>query len=239
MSGPKVRHLLSLLLTLSAASTAALIYSDAWRLPETPRDKPQTDAPTALESAADTVVASSAPPPLQNFSEIIARPLFAPDRRPQRVSPGGQETVAKAPTTPIPGAPVSNQFQVMGIVISEDEKAALIKPVGQKGEILRVREGQLVSGWKITSITPEAVNILQDGRNEVIKLSDNKLSAAEKRRLAQQAKRKESLNKRKTAVKRKTRKPPTRKSPRSVARPTPRRAPRPPSRPPIRKPAEG
>lgn len=237
MSSPKARHLLSLLLTVSAASVAAYIYSEAWRLPEAERNGPQTTA-AAAENAAETEPGNATAPPLQSFSEIVARPLFEPSRRPQRPSPPGQQTVAKAPASAAPSAPVSNQFQVMGIVIREGEKAALLKPIGQKGEVMRVKEGQLVSGWKITSITPEAVNILQGDRSEIIKLSDNKLSAAEKRRMAQQAKRKERLAKRKTPPNRNAKRPPTRKSPRSVARPTPKRAPRPTSRPPIRRPPQ-
>jgi len=237
MSGPKASHLLSLLLTVSAASIAGLIYSDAWRLPEAPPTVPRAAPTQVAESSAESPPGETTPPALQEFSEIIARPLFTADRRPDR--PSAQETVTQAPVS-APVSPSSDQFRVMGIVISEDAKTALIKPVGQNSEIQRVKEGQVVSGWKVTAIEPEAVTVTQGGRSEIIKLSDNVLSAAEKRRLEQQAKRSENMENRKTPVKRIIRRPPNRRSPRTIDRPTPNRIPTPPSRPPLlRKPPAG
>ena len=82
----------------------------------------------------------------------------------------------------------TNQFMVMGIVIAPDEKVALLKQLKNSAEIVRVKEGQKVSDWTVAEITPQSVTIEQSGVTDVVKLSDNVLTAAEKQKLMQQAK---------------------------------------------------
>lgn len=74
----------------------------------------------------------------------------------------------------------------MGIVITGKEKLALLKPIGKSSDVFRVREGERVLEWTIESVTPETVTIRQGDITDTLKLSDNVLSQAEKRRLAQQ-----------------------------------------------------
>ena len=87
------------------------------------------------------------------------------------------------------GLTLVEMLVVMGIIITEGEKIALLKQGNQKeGDTLKVKEGQEVSGWKIASITTESVTVSQRDTTDVIKLSDNVLSEAEKRRLEALAK---------------------------------------------------
>jgi hypothetical protein len=77
---------------------------------------------------------------------------------------------------------------VIGIVIAQNEKVALLKQLKKSNEIVHVKEGQVLSNWTVSEITPESVTIQQNGVTDVVKLSDNVLSAIEKRTLAQRAK---------------------------------------------------
>jgi hypothetical protein len=105
----------------------------------------------------------------------------------------------------------------------------LLKPTGKSKDVFRVREGERVLEWTVESVTPEAVTIRQGAITDTLKLSDNVLSQAEKRRIAQQQARKAKTdNRRAAAQKRRIRPKPTTRKPASktarVKRPASRRA---------------
>jgi len=130
---------------------------------------------------------ASEPVPLSEFVEMTMRPLFSPSRRP----PPGEPLKAAPDSQPeiAVGTVQGNQFMVTGIVITPQEKVALLKQVLNSSQIIRVKEGQKLSDWTVAKITPEYVTLQQKGVTDVIKLSDNVLSAAQKQKLVQQAKR--------------------------------------------------
>ncbi len=104
----------------------------------------------------------------------------------------------------------------MGIVITGENKVALLKPTGKSSDVFRVREGERVLEWTVESVTPEAVTIRQGDITDTLKLSDNVLSQAEKRRIAQQQARKAKTDNRKAAAqKRRIRPKPTIRKPAS------------------------
>ena len=147
-----------------------------------PDDSTSAPQPALVEQISEPV-------PLSEFGEMIMRPLFSPSRRPPEA--GGEEMASdtqESTTLPLE----TNQFLVMGIVIAQDEKVALLKQPGYSDEILQVKEGQKLSDWTVSEITPEFVTIERGGVSEVVRLSDNVLSAAEKQRLLQQAKLKQT-----------------------------------------------
>ncbi|MCP4285019.1 MAG: hypothetical protein GY792_11280 [Gammaproteobacteria bacterium] len=136
------------------------------------------DKPIAVEEVLE-------PPPLSEFVEITARPLFSSSRRPVPLSTGDEApNTIQAAVGPIE----KKQFMVMGIVIAQDEKVALLKQLKKSNEVVRVKEGQKLSDWTVSAITPDSVTMQQRGVTDVVKLSDNVLSAAEKRKLAAKAK---------------------------------------------------
>ncbi len=182
------QRLLSLLLLVAMAGLGYLLYDDidqitrqkapalTSRLPAT---APQPEAATAPDP-------EHTPPPINDFLEMVARPLFSQERRPPPAAPAEPAATNPVnPTTPVQSG--GQQFLVMGIIITDQEKVALLKPRRGKAEVFRVKEGEIVTGWRVTKITPEAVTITKGQRSDRLKLSDNVLSAAEKRRLAQQA----------------------------------------------------
>lgn len=130
-----------------------------------------------------------APLPLAEFIEITARPLFSPSRRPP--PPEIADATPEAPAANPAAAPETNQFMVIGIVIAPDEKVALLKQLRKNNEIVHVKEGETLSEWTVAQISPESVTMQQQGVTDVVKLSDNVLSDAEKRVLSQRAKQEE------------------------------------------------
>jgi len=146
--------------------------------------------PQVLASVTDTESYS-----IDEFSEVIARPLFFRSRRPE--SSLLDELSAESSSTIHNGSAEKARFMVMGIVIDTKVKMALLKPSVGKGDAIRVKEGERLKGWTVSAITTDSVTLRQGVSEDVIKLSDNVLSAAEKRRLIQQAK----LAKRRTAAK--------------------------------------
>ncbi|MCB1760875.1 MAG: hypothetical protein KDI68_13980 [Gammaproteobacteria bacterium] len=182
-------RLLTLLLLGLAAGLCYALYAafndNAFDAAETAASAPQAQrSPVGADTAA--AVAELPPaPPLARFEEMTARPLFSQSRRPPAP---GEEPVASAPQL-ASAPPDQSQYSVMGILITDNQRSALLKPRGKEADTVRASEGEMLpgSGWKITEITPEWVKIEQQGSSETLKLSDNVLSAADRRKLQQQA----------------------------------------------------
>ncbi len=100
------------------------------------------------------------PPEYALFRQANERPLFSPDRRPSAVPPSN--VVTTAPTTPKLG------FELVGVLISDKERLALIKQEGV-AELRRIGMGLSLNGWQVEAIETDYV-ILRDGA-EVRKVS--------------------------------------------------------------------
>jgi hypothetical protein len=73
---------------------------------------------------------------------VLARPLFAPDRRP-----------AAGVAAADPGMP-----RLTGIIAAPDAAVAIFQPAGSKRSVL-ARFGERVGGWEVTAIAADAVNL--------------------------------------------------------------------------------
>ena len=105
--------------------------------------------------------AAASLPPLENFSEIVDRPLFIPSRRPIQADDGA-----------VSGSGVTrNQFILVGVVIAAEERMAVMQRRAAR-DILRVVEGQQIDGWTVESITPEGVRLRHDDLIEEITLRE-------------------------------------------------------------------
>jgi general secretion pathway protein N len=82
----------------------------------------------------------------------LARPLFAPDRKP----------IAGAVAAD-PGMP-----RLTGIIASPDAAVAIFQPAGDARPMV-TRHGDTIDGWQVTDIATEGVNLRKD--NQVIVLS--------------------------------------------------------------------
>jgi len=180
-----------LLLTVVLLATAGfMLYALLFPQPTTTLTAVQRDTKTESHdngSETDNDLAEMADViPLSDFTEMTARPLFSPTRRPPPAA--DQKEATEDPSNDAIVQTVErNQFTVMGIVIAQDEKVALLKKLNQNDEVMRVKEGQTLFGWKVTAITPGSVSLQQNGVTELVKLSDNTLSDAEKQQLLVQA----------------------------------------------------
>jgi len=105
------------------------------------------------------------PPQQRQFNEISARPLFFPSRRPFTPPPEGAAAAA-------PVAEPAAVLELIGVLLTDRERAALLQPAGQPGAQW-VREQQTVAGWLVEEITPDRVRLREGDRVEVVELRDD------------------------------------------------------------------
>jgi hypothetical protein len=117
-----------------------------------------TVPPPKAAPAAPAGDAPFAMPPLADFAEFIARPLFNESRRP-----------AAVPTAAL--AVPSSSFILIGIVLSSSGQHALIER-GQPPKLERVTEGQEIDGWQVEAIRPDRVIIQRGTTREELKPKD-------------------------------------------------------------------
>jgi hypothetical protein len=83
------------------------------------------------------------PPPI---AAILARPLFSPSRRPSHGNLGGDADASGLADA-----------RLAGIVVEPGRRFAIFAPTGAKP--LTVTEGEIVSGWRVESISPSEVSV--------------------------------------------------------------------------------
>jgi hypothetical protein len=101
------------------------------------------------------------PPPRREFNEISARPLFFPSRRPF-VPPDAPAATQAAVPPPI-------GVELIGVLLTEQERAALVQPQGE-AEAHWLHEGQTVAGWSVEEIAADHVTLRDGDRLELVKL---------------------------------------------------------------------
>lgn len=176
MSKRKTRRRPSLLLI---ALCLALGYH-VWRTLEAGPIAIDADAAPTPPAAAvvDTPEALTELPPIDVFSETVARPLFMATRRP----PEPEEV--EAVLEPVAGVE-RNLFNLLGVVISEDERVALVTR-RRGGDFLRLVVGQRIDGWLVVTIKPDSMTLSRDDETEVLKLTDATRPKRKKRRTKKQ-----------------------------------------------------
>lgn len=109
--------------------------------------------------AADDASPGFALPPIESMSEIVARPLFMPTRRP---------VSAPSVATPPP------RLAIAGVIISGERRTAILDTgSGAAAPYLRVTAGDVVAGWTVASVEADRV-ILRNGAARVeLTLKDN------------------------------------------------------------------
>ncbi len=174
MSGRKTRRRPSLLLIalclalgyhVSRVLEAGPIAIDAGAAPP---------PPAPLVAAPPETIAEL--PRIDEFAETVARPLFMATRRP----PEPEEEVV-APET---GAQ-RNLFNLLGVVISADERVALVTR-RRGGDFLRLVVGQRIDGWLVVAIEPDSLTLSSGDETEVLELTDASRPKRKKKRAAQQ-----------------------------------------------------
>lgn len=118
-------------------------------------------------------------PALSRYSDIEARPLFSPTRRP----PPPEETRVVEEEEP---APVSRDLVLRGVATAGKDRVALIEERAS-GELVRAGEGQSVGGWRLVSIGQRAVELEGRGGKLVLEVEpdSSEHTAAERQRRPQ------------------------------------------------------
>jgi len=107
--------------------------------------------------------------PLSVLTVTQERPIFSATRRPPpRAVAAAPADEARAPPPPKP-VEAPPPLALVGAVVGEgDAIAILVNRTDQK--VVRLRQGESVGGWSLTSVQPREVTFKQGDRSEVIAL---------------------------------------------------------------------
>jgi hypothetical protein len=100
----------------------------------------RTEDATHVADKAKQFVASDPRKLAQWQTVVLARPLFAPDRRPDA------------------GTANAGLPRLAGVIASPDDAVAIFQPAGN-GRPLVVRDGETVGGWQVTTIADNSVSL--------------------------------------------------------------------------------
>lgn len=136
------------IVALQLSSSLPLAPQVTAALPGAPLPEPAAE-PAAFE-----------PPPRSAFDEIAERPLFAESRRPY------------VPDRPPAAAPVEEREEVVlelvGTLLTGQNRAALVKPEGQSARWLR--SGQAIGGWQVEAIERDRITLRLDDEARTLQL---------------------------------------------------------------------
>jgi len=134
------------------------------------------DAATVAEAPAPQVAESimpSEPIPLnplaavtvEQFAEIVDRPLFNPTRTPP--PPPVQDAEPAEVAGPAPPAPEESakpeDFTLLAVAVADDSRIAMLR-WNKTNEVFHLKQGQFLSDWELRSVGEREVTI---GRNDV------------------------------------------------------------------------
>lgn len=139
---------------------AWMVYWQIANPPAFPSDVAAADQPAASEPTRARQAEFSLPP-LAEYSEIVARPLFSPTRRP----PVETEADTDDASPPLSG------LVLAGVVISTEGRLALLRR-SRTAEVVRVLLGQEIDGWRVEAIESDRVTLRQGDTVEVVTLRD-------------------------------------------------------------------
>jgi len=107
--------------------------------------------------------------PLSALTVTQERPIFSATRRPRpravAASPV-EEVNAPAPLKPVEGPP---PLLLVGAVVGEGDAIAIFLNRNDQ-KVVRLRQGESLSGWSLTEVQPREVTLKQGGRSEVLAL---------------------------------------------------------------------
>ena len=148
--------LASTLLLGVCLALAAFVYVQV--LAEAPGPAPSGGGETP-PLAALPARPSYAMAPVEDFSEILERPLFSPTRRPP--AQGVAATAAPEPEL---------QVTLVGVIISSEEQIAIVR-LKDAGRFARLNVGDSFQGWILDSIEPSRITFRRGDVEEHIELT--------------------------------------------------------------------
>ena len=155
----------SILLLLLCIALGLAIYLELTASSDQATARPPPRAAPAPEIRAESQPSAAfVMPSIEEFAVISARPLFYASRRPPDPAEVQEQVLP-------PVAPQSVGFTLVGVVIFDGERMAILRRPRSK-EPLRVFEGQTIDQWLIKTIFPTRVVLRQGETEEEITLKD-------------------------------------------------------------------
>ena len=145
---------------VGTSAAAALIWQ--WRHPPHPPITATDDGSRLPELPAAPPLEPFQLPPLEQYSEVMARPLFIAARRPE--SP--PEDTAPEP----PPADPERTFVLLGVMMTPETTMVLLQPEEPNAKPERVRAGGTVGGWRLETVLPDRVVLRKDQATQELKL---------------------------------------------------------------------
>lgn len=135
----------------------AFVYDQSRR--EQPGPAPSAGVSETPPLAALPAQTSYSVAPVEDFSAILERPLFSPNRRPP----------AEGVATVAPSAP-ELEVTLIGVIISSEEQIAIVK-VKDATSFARLGVGDTFQGWVLNSIEPSRITFQRGDVEEHIELT--------------------------------------------------------------------
>ncbi|MEE4379665.1 MAG: hypothetical protein V2J55_19430 [Candidatus Competibacteraceae bacterium] len=161
----QTRLVITAVLALFCFAMSALVVNAILNPPKLPTAQgvnPSNDSSPLAESMLS--VQDFAVAPLDDYADIIERPLFLEARRPPDPE---QEEIAE-PEAPAPSEKQDVTFLLQGVLVTPESTMALLR-VEQDNKVVRLRVGEKEGDWQVESIQPDSVS-LRSGE-EVVKVS--------------------------------------------------------------------
>ena len=148
-------------LVLCCAGLAGLLAAQ-WRGQAPPLATGTVDAePLAGPGApAGPLPARYQPPALAAFDEILERPLFIPDRRPEK---------PPEPAAPPPPPAELLNVRLEGIARVGESRIAVLRDL-QTNQGLRISQGMEYQGWKLETLDRDKAVLTRNGQVQELKL---------------------------------------------------------------------
>lgn len=158
------RKTTTLLLILSSAVLANVIYYQWSNHAEPVNDLLDVNNESS-ELEPLEVIQTKSLAGIEGFSSIVERPLFSVDRRPNEAT-----IVEEAPKQ---AAPSNTKFILTGLMLSEEQDIALIKPI-RAAKLTKLTVGESINGWKLTGINKSSVTLKSGIREVTVELTREK-----------------------------------------------------------------
>ncbi len=128
--------------------------------------------PSAPEPNAEVLPPLELPPPVVHgiaaYDEIVERPLFSPERRPEATGSAAEGTEevaeAEAPVVEIDG------FRLTAVLKDGDKTTVLIED--RSGQTRVLHDGDRLDNWSLGAILDDRVELVDDGRRETLMVYD-------------------------------------------------------------------
>jgi hypothetical protein len=122
--------------------------------------RPATEATTLASVATPEIPSGPAPsprslPPVREYAAMLERPLFSPTRAPGSATPA-QTTNGVAQKI---GAPADAPEMILSaVLINKGQRLAILESARGK-DLHKTSVGEIVNGWTLVAIDPEAVSL--------------------------------------------------------------------------------